>query len=108
MGGTSNPGLHSKYFTENHEPLVEVIRDTVGHHDTYGIACSSKFYDDHGYFGHPNCSDNFNYALDKYSVRKRLGWNAVNLFYNTGIDSNNSLIFDEPYSRPGDYILFKH
>ena len=107
MGGTSNPGLHSKYFTENHEPLVEVIRDTVGHHDTYGIACSSKFYDDHGYFGHPNCSDNFNYALDKYSVRKRLGWNAVNLFYNTGIDSNNSLIFDEPYSRPGDYILFK-
>ena len=107
MGGTSNPGLHSKYFTENHEPLVEVIRDTVGHHDTYGIACSSKFYDDHGYFGHPNCSDNFNYALDSYSVRKRLGWNAVNLFYNTGIDSNNSLIFDEPYSRPGDYILLK-
>ncbi|MAV82724.1 MAG: aminomethyltransferase [Pelagibacteraceae bacterium] len=107
MGGSSNPGLHSKYFTENHDPLVEVIRDTVGRHDTYGIACSSKFYDDHGYFGHPNCSDNFNYALENYPIRKRLGWNAVNLFYNTAIDSSNSIIFDEPFSRPGDYIMFK-
>tara|TARA_B110000444_G_C18845906_1_gene602002 strand:- start:1851 stop:4196 length:2346 start_codon:yes stop_codon:yes gene_type:complete len=107
MGGGSMPGLHSKYFTENHEPLIEVIRDTVGRHDTFGTACTSKFYDDHGYFGHPNCSDNFNYALDSYSVRKRLGWNAINLFYNTSIDGNNSIVFDEPYSRPGDYILMK-
>ena len=40
-------------------------------------------------------------------MRKRLGWNAINLFYNTAIDANNSLIFDEPWSRPGDYIMFK-
>jgi len=87
--------------------MVEVYRDTVGRHDTFGTACTSKFYDDLGYFGHPNCSDNFNYVLDKFTLRKRLGWNAINLFYNTAIDANNALIFDEPWSRPGDYVMFK-
>jgi aminomethyltransferase len=101
------PGLHSKYYDENQYPMIEVYRDTVGRHDTFGTACTSKFYDDLGYFGHPNCSDNFNYALNKFTMRKRLGWNAINLFYNTAIDANNSLIFDEPWSRPGDYIMFK-
>ena len=101
------PGLHSKYYDENQMPMVEVYRDTVGRHDTFGTACTSKFYDDIGYFGHPNCSDNFNYVLDKFTVRKRLGWNAINLFYNTAIDANNALIFDEPWSRPGDYVMFK-
>ena len=101
------PGLHSKYYDENQFPMLEVYRDTVGRHDTFGTACTSKFYDDLGYFGHPNCSDNFNYALNKFTLRKRLGWNAINLFYNTAIDANNVLIFDEPWSRPGDYIMFK-
>ena len=101
------PGLHSKYYDENQFPMVEVYRDTVGRHDTFGTACTSKFYDDLGYFGHPNCSDNFNRVLDKFTLRKRLGWNAINLFYNTAIDANNSLIFDEPWSRPGDYVMFK-
>ena len=101
------PGLHSKYYDENQLPMVEVYRDTVGRHDTFGTACTSKFYDDLGYFGHPNCSDNFNKVLDKFTLRKRLGWGAINLFYNTAIDANNALIFDEPWSRPGDYVMFK-
>ena len=101
------PGLHSKYYDENQYPMLEVYRDTVGRHDTFGTACTSKFYDDLGYFGHPNCSDNFNYVLNKFTLRKRLGWNAINLFYNTAIDANNALIFDEPWSRPGDYVMFK-
>ena len=39
------PGLHSKYYDENQMPMVEVYRDTVGRHDTFGTACTSKFYD---------------------------------------------------------------
>ena len=50
------PGLHSKYYDENQYPMLEVYRDTVGRHDTFGTACTSKFYDDLGYFGHPNLS----------------------------------------------------
>ena len=32
---------------------------------------------------------------------------ALNLFYNTGIDAHNVLYFDEPWSRPGDYVLLR-
>ena len=36
MGNTfPGPGLFSKFYDTDHEPLVEVIRDTVGKHDTF-------------------------------------------------------------------------
>ena len=38
---------------------------------------------------------------------RRRGWAALNLFYNTGIDHNNVLYLDEPWSRPGDFVLFR-
>ena len=46
------PGLLSKYYDVDMQPLVEVVRDTVGRHDTFGVACSAKYYEDLGYPGH--------------------------------------------------------
>ena len=60
-----------------------------------------------GYFGHINCSDNFSKAFKKYEVKPRKGWIAINLFFNTSIDQLNVASFDEPWSRPGDYVLFR-
>ena len=101
------PGLRAKFFDQNQQPLVEVIRDTCGRHDSFGLACTAKYYDDMGYPGHVNCSDNFNRALDPYGVTARRGWMALNLFFNTAFDDNNQLLSDEPWSRPGDYVLFR-
>ena len=102
------PGLYSKYFDVDERPLVEVIRDTVGRHDTFGLACTAKYYDDRGYPGHVNCSDNFNTVLAPYDIAARKGWVAANFFYNTAVDgATNALSFDEPWSRPGDYILMR-
>lgn len=103
----SMPGLHSKYFDQDWTPLVEVVQDTVGRHDAFAMACSSKYYDDIGYPGHVNCSDNFNAALKPYGIDPRPGWMAVNLFFNTAIDAHGVLVSDEPWSRPGDYVLFR-
>lgn len=103
----SMPGLHSKYFDQDWVPLVEVVQDTVGRHDAFAMACASKYYDDIGYPGHVNCSDNFNKALAQHGVDPRPGWMAVNLFFNTNIDAHGVLISDEPWSRPGDYVLFR-
>ena len=58
------PGLFSKFFDMDQDPMLEVVRDTVGRHDTFNLACTSKYYEDAGYFGHPNCSDNLNTALE--------------------------------------------
>jgi aminomethyltransferase len=101
------PGLHSKYYDQDFLPLIEVVQDTVGRHDAFAMACSPKYYDDIGYPGHVNCSENFNYALSRRGVDPRPGWMAVNLFYNTSIDSHGVLISDESWSRPGDYVLFR-
>ena len=107
MTSCPKPGLHSKFFDQEMQPLVEVIQDTVGQHDTFGLACAPKYYDDMGYFGHISCSENFNTNLEHYGVQAREGWPAINFFFNTGVDDHHAMYSDEPYSRPGDYILLK-
>jgi aminomethyltransferase len=101
------PGLPAKAFDRDFEPLVEIVQDTVGRHDAFATACNSRYYDDMGYPGHVNCTDNFNAALESYGIPGRKGWEALNYFYNTNIDHNNQLYLDEPWSRPGDYVLMR-
>ena len=101
------PGLNGKFFDLEMEPLVEVIRDTVGRHDTFALACQAKYYEDLGYPGHINCTDNFNGVLGQYPIAPRKGWEALNFFYNTAFDANMQLVSDEPWSRPGDYVMMR-
>lgn len=106
-GAYPQPGLSGKFFDSHARPLVEVVRDTVGRHDTFALACTAKYYADMGYPGHVNCTDNFNAALSRFGVTPRQGWPALNLFYNTAFDAQHQLISGEPWSRPGDYVLFR-
>ncbi len=101
-----SPGLASKYYDRDMQPLLEVVRDTVGRHDTFGVACTAKYYEDLGYPGHVSCSENFNGALDRFGIERRPGWPAINLWYNTML-VGNTITLDEPESRPGDYVLMR-
>ncbi len=101
------PGLHSKYFSVDHEPLLEIVQDTIGRHDTYGLSCTARYYEDLGYPGHINCSDNMNVALAKFGIRPRAGWPAINYFFNTLLDDAHAISMDDPWSRPGDYVLLR-
>jgi len=101
------PGLHSKYFDARMQPLVEMVRDTVGRHDAFMFACTAKYYADMGYPGHANCTDNFNRAIAPFGVAPRAGWPALNFFYNTFVQADGSIGSDEPWSRPGDYVLLR-
>jgi aminomethyltransferase len=101
------PGLHAKYYDQEMLPLVEVVQDTCGRHDAFALACSAKYYDDIGYPGHVNCSENFNSALADFNVTGRPGWMAINFFFNTSIDDHGVMYSDEPWSRPGDYVLLR-
>ena len=101
------PGLASKFFDMDMQALTEVVRDTCGRHDTFGLACTARFYEDAGYPGHLSCSENFNNVLEGYGLDRRRGWQAVNLFYNTGVNASNAIFLDDPWSRPGDYVLMR-
>ncbi|MDE2445089.1 MAG: aminomethyltransferase family protein [Alphaproteobacteria bacterium] len=101
------PGLPSKAFGFDFEPMIEVVQDTCGRHDAFATACNPRYYDDVGYPGHANCTENFNFALDPYGIAKRKGWEALNFFYNTQMNHANVIVSDEAWSRPGDYVLVK-
>ncbi len=101
------PGIYSKYFSIDQEPLVQIVQDTCGRHDVFGLACTARYYDDLGYPGHVNCSDNMNIKLGAMGIKPRGGWPAINFFFNTMLDDTNALGFDEPWSRPGDFVLLK-
>ena len=103
----SSPGLHARYFDATLRPLVEVVRDTVGRHDTFLLACTAKYYEDQGYPGHSNCTENFNTALRPHGIAPRAGWPAINFFYNTFVAADETIGMDEPWSRPGDYVLLR-
>ncbi|MEO0540899.1 MAG: DUF1989 domain-containing protein [Cyanobacteria bacterium P01_A01_bin.105] len=107
LNGSANPqaGLHGKYFSQTLQPLVEVIQDTCGRHDSFLLACTARYYEDAGYPGHPSCSENFNRVLAEYGLAPRPGWPAVNFFFNTDVDCQGRIVAAESWSRPGDYVL---
>ncbi|EAU42088.1 putative aminomethyltransferase protein [Fulvimarina pelagi HTCC2506] len=101
------PGVHSKFFAMDGTPLVEIVQDTCGRHDTFGLACTARYYEEMGYPGHINCSDNINREMDRYGLPSRGGWPAINFFFNTILDDSHAISLDDPWSRPGDYVLLR-
>ncbi|MEX0346953.1 MAG: DUF1989 domain-containing protein [Rhizobiaceae bacterium] len=101
------PGIYSKYFSVDQEPLVEIVQDTCGRHDTFGLACTARYYEELGYPGHINCSDNINKDMSRFGIKPRGGWPAINFFFNTILDDANAIGMDDPWSRPGDFVLLK-
>ena len=101
------PGLFDKYYDAEMRPLLRVAQDTCGRHDTFGLACTARSYEERGYPGHLNCSDNMSFALAPYGVKARAGWPAINLFWNTWLDDHHQIQTEEAHSRAGDYVVME-
>ena len=101
------PGLFDKYYDAEMRPVLRVLQDTCGRHDTFGLACTAYSYQERGYPGHLNCSDNISFALDPYGVPRKQSWPAINLFWNTWLDANHNILTEEAHSRPGDYVAMR-
>lgn len=107
-GAYPEPGLLNKFYDRDLRPMLRVLQDTCGRHDTFGMACTARGYEDRGYPGHLNCSDNISAALAPHGVGYRPAWPAINFFWNTWIDPNSPLIqTEESHSRPGDYVAMQ-
>ncbi|MBI1620201.1 DUF1989 domain-containing protein [Aquamicrobium zhengzhouense] len=101
------PGLFARYYSVDMQPLIELVQDTCGRHDTFGLACTARYYEDMGYPGHVNCTDNINRELARFGLPAQGGWPAINFFFNTMLDDANAISMDDPWSRPGDYVLMR-
>ena len=101
------PGLFDKFFDGNLRPVMRVMQDTCGRHDTFGLACTSRGYAERGFPDHLNCSDNISDALSVYGVARRPAWPAINFFWNTWLGDSHQILTEESHSRPGDYVVLK-
>lgn len=102
------PGLVDKFYDRELSPMMRVLQDTCGRHDTFGMACTARGYEDRGFPGHVNCSDNISNQLSPFGVAYRPAWPAINFFWNTWVDANNHHIMtEESFSRPGDYVALQ-
>ncbi|MEM8979069.1 MAG: DUF1989 domain-containing protein [Pseudomonadota bacterium] len=102
------PGLHDKFYDADIKPLLAVRQDTVGRHDTFALACTANGYEERGFPGHINCSDNISEAFAPYGIAPRAAWPAINFFFNSWIDPHHhNLASDEAWSRPGDYVVME-
>ncbi len=102
------PGLFDKFFDADMRPMLRVVQDTCGRHDALGLACTARGYEDRGFPGHLNCSDNISDATEPFGVVRRAAWPAINFFWNTWVDAaSNQIRTEESYSRPGDYVAMQ-
>ncbi|WP_376870377.1 DUF1989 domain-containing protein [Albirhodobacter sp. R86504] len=102
------PGLLDKFFDRDMRPMLAVIQDTCGRHDTFGLACTARGYSERGFPGHVNCSDNMSEAFAPYGIARRAAWPAINFFWNTWIDLNtHHIMTEESHSRAGDYVAMR-
>ncbi len=102
------PGLLDKFYDREMRPLLNVVQDTCGRHDTFGLACTARGYEERGFPDHVNCSDNMSNALAPYGVARRSAWPAINFFWNTWVDpATHHILTEESYSRPGDYVAMR-
>jgi glycine cleavage system T protein (aminomethyltransferase) len=93
-------------FDEEGNKLLTLVEDTVGRHDTFGIACNREYYESLGFPDHINCTDNFNRELAAFGYEPRRFWEPINFFYNTKIGADGRVIEIEPaVSKAGDYVL---
>ncbi|NQZ74227.1 MAG: DUF1989 domain-containing protein, partial [Dinoroseobacter sp.] len=107
-GAYPKPGMFDKFYNGELRPMLRVIQDTCGRHDTFGMACTARGYEERGFPGHLNCSDNISSALASYGVKRRPAWPAINFFWNTWVDAHSQqLLTEESHSRPGDYVVMR-
>ncbi len=102
------PGLFDKFYDPAMRPLLRVEQDTCGRHDTFGLACTARSYEERGFPGHLNCSDNISGALERFGVARRNAWPAINFFWNTWVEhTTHHLQTAESHSRPGDFVTMR-
>jgi uncharacterized protein YcgI (DUF1989 family) len=95
-------------YSENGEPLLKILEDTVGIHDANVPACDQTRYSvDFGIEGHRNCLDNLFEGLQAYLSSTLMVPEPFNLFQNGPVTSEGKMMVTDPVSKPGDRIVFE-
>lgn len=94
----------SVLMSNEHTPLMTVVADDVGRHDTVGGACSKESntlrYGHHTWSQHA-CVDNFLAEGSKYGLGKRDLVSNINWYMNVPVEKDGTLGIVDGISAPG-------
>jgi len=90
-------------------PLLKVVKDTVGVHDVMFAPCDLRLYQDvYGVVGyHRNCLDNLSEALAPYGIAWWQIPAPIDIFQNTPLNAEGRFERLPAVSKAGDYIVFR-
>jgi len=87
------------------QPMMTMIEDTVGRHDTLAGNCSREInMARYGASAPLSCRDNFIKALSELGMGPRDLPANINFFMNVPVDANGGVAIADGISKPGDYV----
>jgi len=101
--------LGSVLMSSEGQPMLTIVADTCGRHDTLGGACSCESntvrYALEKRAMH-SCRDNFMSAIahNPYGLHKRDMASNINFFMNVPVTPQGGLTFEDGISAPGKYV----
>ena len=99
--------LGTVIYSNDNNPMLTVIADTCGEHDTLGSGCSAEGnvvrYTDKTRYMH-SCRDTFVRTLEDYDMSKHDQVCNLNFFTKVILDDKGRLEFADGISGPGKYI----
>ena len=100
----------SSLLSNVNRPMLKIVADTCGRHDTLGGACSSESntvrYHQNTRFMH-SCRDSWMLAISEhpeYGLDKRDISHNINFFMNVPVTENGGLTFEDGISAAGKYV----
>jgi len=95
----------TKLYSDLGRPLLSLVEDTCGNHDTLGGCCSAESnFKRYGKLNTPNCRDNFLQILKTFGLSQKDIVANVNFFMNVPVQTDGSMAISEGISNPGDYV----
>jgi urea carboxylase-associated protein 1 len=102
-------GVGSKLMSSDGRPMLTIVADTCGRHDTLGGACACESntvrYALEKRFMH-SCRDNYLLAIAHapQDISKRDVVSNINFFMNVPVTPQGRLTFEDGVSAPGKYV----
>jgi urea carboxylase-associated protein 1 len=105
LGETIYLGKGSKLWSDRAKPLMSIVGDTCGKHDTIGGCCSSEINElRYGVKNTRNCRDTFEEALKPFGLGRDDIVANVNFFMYVPVAENGHMAIADGISKPGDHV----
>lgn len=104
-----SPKPGDKLVTNKRRPILSLEEDSSpGVHDTFIAACDIYRYQGLGCTEyHENCADNLRAGMAGLGLSPPEVPSPLNLWMNIPIKTDGSIGWEEPVSKPGDYVVLK-